>query len=89
MSPNKTITREEMATILYRFIKSQKIVIKNVEATKKVYKDEALISLWAKDAVGEMSKYSILQGNNSGDFNPKGLFTRAQLAQVAYVLENQ
>ena len=89
MSPNKTITREEMATILYRFIKSQKIVIKNVEATKKVYKDEALISLWAKDAVGEMSKYSILQGNNTGDFNPKGLFTRAQLAQVAYVLENQ
>lgn len=89
MSPNKTITREEMATILYRFIQVQKIAIKQVEATKKVYTDENLIALWAKDAVGEMSKYSILQGNNTGDFNPKGLFTRAQLAQVVYVLENQ
>ena len=89
MSPNKTITREEMATILYRFIQVQKIAFKQVEATKKVYTDENLIALWAKDAVGEMSKYSILQGNNTGDFNPKGLFTRAQLAQVVYVLENQ
>lgn len=81
----RSITRAEMATIMFRFSKVVKLNIKE-EKPIKTFKDEKDIPSWAKEAVNEMVKRGILEGNKDNSFNPSGNFKRAELAQVIYNL---
>lgn len=80
-APNKTISREEMATILYRYKQMKKI---NFEGEAKQYKDENKIPKWAKEAVQELSKSKILNGMDDGTFQGKKQLSRAEIAQIVY-----
>ena len=80
-APNKTISREEMATILYRYKRMKKI---NFEGEGKQYKDGNKIPKWAKEAVQELSKSKILNGMDDGTFQGKKQLSRAEIAQIVY-----
>ncbi|WP_036731251.1 S-layer homology domain-containing protein, partial [Peptoniphilus grossensis] len=85
-APDKALTREEMAVIMSKFLK-----LSNKKPTIKLstnFKDQGSISPWAKEAVTEMAKLGVVKGMGEGNFSPKTQFTRAQVAQVLYSIEN-
>lgn len=72
-SPTEGITREEMAAVLYR--------LGTVETNENsTFADSAEISEWAKTAVASLNAAGIINGDESGNFNPKKLITRAEAA---------
>ena len=83
--PNDDITREEMATIIKRFIEYKNYNFK--KETINTYKDSDDISDWSKDAVTILSKYKILNGDGE-KFNPKSKATRAEVVQMLYNMDN-
>ena len=84
-SPDKPISRAEMTTMLYRFLKSIKIDLKSLDKNID-FKDKDKIPSWAKEAIKEMVDFGILNGNDDGTFNPKGKFKRCQMSQIIYSL---
>ncbi len=82
--PNKELTREEVAYILYTYIKMKDIKLNDVQFNG--FSDEAEISDWAKEAVLFLAKKGIMQGTD-GKFGPKQTFTRAQIAHILYKLK--
>ncbi|MDO5713604.1 MAG: S-layer homology domain-containing protein [Tissierellia bacterium] len=85
--PNRTLTREEMAVIMSRYLKTFNVNLKEKENT--TFKDKGNISPWAKDAVSEMAKKGVVKGMDDGTFSPKTDFTRAQVAQVLYNIDHK
>ncbi|KXO16277.1 hypothetical protein HMPREF3189_00964 [Clostridiales bacterium KA00134] len=79
--PSKKISREEMATILYRYKKMKKLDFKGAE---KTFKDVKEISSWAREAVSELSKSNIINGMDKGTFQAKKSLSRAEIAQIIY-----
>lgn len=83
--PNRSITREEMAVMLTKFLASQN---KSYAATGyATFSDGSSIAGWAKDSVDKMTRQGILSGMGNGDFAPKANFSRAQAAQVLYTMD--
>lgn len=81
--PNDPITREEMALMLFRALsKWENAQLKGVSDT--VFKDHALISPYALEAVERMRLTGVVNGYIDGTFKPKGLTTRAEAASVLY-----
>ena len=78
-SPNETITRQEMAAVLARFIRS--LDVEGEPFDLSVYRDQESISSWATDGVALCSSLGILQGSD-GQFRPKDPTTRAMAAAV-------
>ncbi|RVU54417.1 S-layer homology domain-containing protein [Anaerosphaera multitolerans] len=85
--PNKAITREEMATILNRFIES---TAKNKENVNEdiSFSDSSEIAYWAREDVMKVARKGLVKGMPDGRFVPKDDFTRAQVAQVLYNLDH-
>ncbi len=69
------ITRQEMVTMLYRFVEG-KGDSKSIEG----FSDADLVSSWAKDAMEWAYGMGIMQGDGNG-LNPTGNATRAEMAQ--------
>ena len=85
--PNRTITREEMAVMLMKFLASQN---KSYAATGYGnFSDGGSIAGWAKDSVDKMTRQGLLSGMGNGDFAPKANFSRAQAAQVLYTIDTK
>lgn len=49
-----------------------------------LYSDSAAVSDYAVGAMAAMVKLGIFQGSTSGQLNPKGTLTRAQMAVILY-----
>ena len=75
-SPDAPITREQIATILYRYSKAEK-----VEQSLESYPDAGTVSGYALDAVRWAVKNEILNGKD-GSLAPKENATRAQIATI-------
>lgn len=73
------ITREQMAVIIARCLD-----LKASDAPSCT--DEAEISDYAKDAVAALGEKKIMNGDDTGSFNPKNHATRAETAKVIYEL---
>ncbi|WP_077075514.1 S-layer homology domain-containing protein [Aedoeadaptatus urinae] len=85
--PNRTITREEMAVMLNKFLASQN---KSYAATGYGnFSDGGSIAVWAKDSVDKMARQGLLSGMGNGNFAPKESFSRAQAAQVLYTIDTK
>ena len=79
--PDSSITREQMAVILYNYTKTAGIelpVIREVAA----FSDANQISPWAVEALDVMYSAGILNGKGNGGFDPKGTATRAEVATL-------
>lgn len=85
--PNRTITREEMAVILDKFLGDQNKIYSSTN--KAQFNDGTTISSWAKGSVEKMANLGFLSGVGNGNFVPKGSFTRAQAAQVLYTIDTK
>lgn len=80
-APDKTISREEMATILYRYKQMNKI---NFDGQEKQFKDQNKLPKWAREAVKELSKSKIINGMEDGTFRGKKQLSRAEIAQIVF-----
>ena len=77
--PEQTLTREQMATVIARYVISRG---KQVPAPLHPrYDDVAEISSWALEGVSLCTELGILNGTN-GSYRPKGTLTRAQTAAI-------
>ena len=81
--PDDKLTREQMATVVARYLTALGLAEADVPPTS--YTDQARISAWALDGVALCTQEGILQGAN-GAFLPKGKLTRAQTAAILYRL---
>ena len=79
-APNDTITREQMAAIIYRYAIFKGLDISTVNDTS--YADSADISDYAKEAVAFCTENGIMNGVGSGQFAPKSFATRAEITAV-------
>lgn len=80
--PDKTITRQECATMLYRTIKAiapdADYSIAGVGVPD--FPDQKHIASWAVEATKYMSKLGIIKGDSQGNFMPKATTTAQQAA---------
>lgn len=79
--PEDSITREQLATILYRYA-----VYKGYDVTESGdlsgYTDADGISAYAKDAMAWANSEGLITGVTDTTLNPKGTATRAQVATI-------
>lgn len=79
-----TITRQDMATIMYRV--ANYLGINLVIKANRILDDEASISGYAVDAVKTLYKAGIINGVSDGIFAGSQIATRAQAAKLCYDL---
>ena len=81
--PTGEITREQMATILYRHALSKQLPTERGDLTR--FADSGAVSPWAAEGVCWAEKHGILQGSDEGDgllLMPAAALTRAQAAAI-------
>lgn len=80
--------REQAAAIIDRYIASKTTLYDGIEFNQGLlYKDQDQISSWAKDGVRRLSAIKLFQGDTNGYFNPKGGFTRGEVCQIIFNIE--
>ncbi|MCY9666928.1 S-layer homology domain-containing protein [Paenibacillus alginolyticus] len=83
--PNGLITREEMVTMMMRSYEVH--TGKKLEAiSDSSFKDMDSVSSWAASSVQAAAKLGFIQGRALGQFDPSGITSRAEAAQVIYNL---
>lgn len=81
--PNGDITREEMATMLYRYAEYKGVDTETVEdADLDRFGDVASISAWAIDAMNWACGTGLIQGTPESNLEPGSGATRAEAAQL-------
>lgn len=76
VGPNDTITREQMATMVYAAMKMKGVPINTLNELS--FKDKDEIAAWAREAVVATNAAGIINGFPDGTFDPRGQATRAQ-----------
>lgn len=80
-SPNKSVTREQMAVILYNYAKFTDCDLTVRAGLLEQFPDGNKVSGYAKYAMEWALTHNLLAGSG-GKLNPQGTATRAQVAQV-------
>lgn len=78
--PNGKITREQLATILYRYASSQ-LIETSARDNLKAFPDAKNVSPWASDAMRWAVAEGLINGSD-GKLLPQGNATRAQVATI-------
>ena len=94
-SPNKAITREQMATMIVRFLLSQAemdfatkqmLNLLDAKTASEMLEDElrdaSSISSWASVSVLICKMTGIMNGDDAGNFRPQDTLSRAECAQT-------
>ena len=76
---NDNITREELATMIYR---ASKLL---ASATDVQFADEAQIADYAKEAVSTLVAAGVINGKGDNNFAPKANATRAEASKIIYL----
>ena len=79
--PDSDITREQMATFLYRFAEKNGVDMSQ-EAGLSGFEDAGKVSTFAKDAMAWAVANELIVGATAKTLQPKGTATRAQVATV-------
>lgn len=100
-SPNKAITREQMASMIVRFLLSQADLddatakmIQRLDAKtaasllKNEFRDASSVSSWASVNVLICKMTGIMNGDSAGTFRPQATLSRAECAQTFLNLYN-
>lgn len=80
-APNASITREQLATILYRYADYKGLGL-DLDADLSGYTDAGKISDYAKDGMQWAVTYGLMQGMTQKTLAPQGTATRAQVATM-------
>ena len=79
--PNANITREQIATILFRYAKY--IGLDTSEAGDvSTFNDGDKVSTWAQEAMAWAVEAGLFKGDDTGSLNPLGNATRAEVATL-------
>ena len=81
--PNDSVTREQVVTILERYMTFKDIDIA-VTHEFRVFADGDSVSSWAVSAVQLMSKLGVINGKPGNLFDPRGNATRAEAAAMLH-----
>lgn len=83
-APNDNITREQIATILYRYARYKGVNVDNIAiaADMSPYPDAVQISDWAADAMRYCISEKIINGNETGHILPQNYASRAEMATM-------
>ena len=81
----KEITREQMATLIYRYIQYKGYTLPT-KVTAEPFADGNKISSYAKDAVTAMQNAGILNGKGENKFDPQGTAKRGEVAKIFAML---
>lgn len=82
-----SITREEAATIIDRYIAKNTSLYDNIKLDNSLsFKDENEISSWAKESVERLSKIKLFNGDEKGFFNPQQNISREEICQIIFNL---
>ncbi|MEN6316361.1 MAG: S-layer homology domain-containing protein [Clostridiaceae bacterium] len=79
--PDDCITREQLCTMLVRYMKYAGIILESTDA-QGTFADAGDISDWAADAVELCYRAGLIEGTGNNRFDPKGIATRAQVAAI-------
>ncbi len=74
------LTREQMATIIYRVLKNGNYKFTTADVPK--YSDESKIAPYANEAVRALTSMGVLKGTNQNNFSPNYFATKAQVAVI-------
>jgi len=85
-NPNTAITREQMATMLYRYADYTGDMSNAEGMSARKFTDYDSISSWAQAAIQWAVKNGIITGNPDGSFAPASNATRAEAAKMIAVL---
>ena len=88
-APDDNITREQMASILYRYTQYKGKDISVAQNMVLNYEDINDISSYALEAMKWACGTGVINGTSSTQLSPKGNATRAQVAQMLKVYLNQ
>ena len=80
-APNEDITREQMATILYRYAQYKGLDV-STAADLSGYPDAAQVQTYAQKAMSWAVAEGIVAGMDDGTLNPAGNASRAQIATI-------
>ncbi|NQX44382.1 endo-1,4-beta-xylanase [Paenibacillus tritici] len=83
-SPSDTLSRQEMALMIYRVVQLQQIGLKSDSPAVQGFKDMNLLTGEASAAVEKLRSAGVIQGAQNGYFLPKGRMTKEQAAVVVY-----
>lgn len=72
------ISRQDMSVIINNIIN----IDADISTNRDTFKDDANIADYAYESVYSMKSLGILNGYDSGEFNPRGQLTRAEAAKV-------
>ena len=81
-APNNAITREQIATILYRYASAKKYDVTQGGMAVREYEDYETISSWAKEAMQWAVNAKLINGKTETTVNPLDNATRAEAATV-------
>lgn len=82
------ITRQDMAVIAAKSAYTAGVELAEINAEKE-FTDSADIADYARESVAKLQKAGIMSGDENGAFNPRDNATRAQAAQIIYMLYKQ
>ena len=80
-APKSKITREQMATILTRFLNS--VEVEGDKTTHVPFADHVKISPYARESVYELQSLGLMAGYNNNEFKPKTHASREQAVVLA------
>lgn len=83
-SPSDTLSRQEMAVMLYRLAQLEQIKLKADPAAVPEFKDLNLLTQEATIAIEKLQADGVIQGTQNGYFMPKAQMTKEQAAVVVY-----
>ncbi len=80
-APNKDVTREQMALIIYRYAKMQGLEVSDTSNLQN-FTDAKDVSEWALDAVKWANSQALISGTSDTTLSPKDTATRSQVAVI-------
>ena len=80
--PDRNVTREQMATMISRYLDTKGITLTSAENSVTEFKDASTVSVWARKGLETMRRTGIIEGNANGCFLPQNYASRAEAAAV-------
>ena len=80
--PNDELTREQLATILYRYAGMRGRSITGTQALPLTFDDASDVSDWACESMCWMTMNGVIIGVGDNRLSPRGIATRAQVAAM-------
>lgn len=82
--PNDSVTRQQMASILWRYAKYKSLDVAANGTVMPDFPDRGQIASWAGEAVSWAYSRGVMGGRSDGRLDPNGKATRAEAAVMLY-----